>query len=78
MAIISTKPIASAGKTPAPVKEKVTVSVQYAALFKEADKIAAEANLRLTEIEKELKILEAEKVTTKNIISDIARYNLGS
>jgi len=78
MAIISKKPIASAGKTPAPVIEKVKVSVQYAALFKEADKIAAEANLRLAEIEKELKILEAEKVTTKNIISDIARYNLGS
>ena len=77
MAIISSKPL-PAGKTPAPIKPKATVSVQYKALFKEADAISAAANLRLVEIEKELKILEAEKITTKNIISDISRYNLGS
>ena len=77
MAIISSKPL-PAGKTAAPVKEKVKVSVQYKALFKEADAIAAAANLRLVEIDVELKVLEEERITTKNIISDISRYNLGS
>jgi len=67
---------------PEPVKEtkevKNKIQADYKALFSSADAISVASALRLTEIDKELKELEEERAKIKSIVSDIARYNLGT
>jgi len=71
--------IVSKLKNPVTKEEPVKkVAVQYKELFDKADEISASAQLRLTAIEKELYELQQEKADIKGIISDIARYNLGT